>query len=283
MSACALRRNCANGTSVIIRAIKSGLFRITPGHYSNHRWYGYYKEGVLKRALKLPMVSEQLPQGYGRWLDERLVEYPWMLSQLSEGPEGLLDAGSTLNHHFILSHPRLRNKRITIMTLAPEAECFWKDRVSYVFGDLRNMYFRDSSFSTVVCLSVLEHVGLDSRIYDPTKAHTERDPDAYLSAVHEFRRVLEPGGSCLISVPFGKYQLRSWLQVFDSVMLDRMIATFGPSTHELTFFRYSANEGWWRCSREDAADAPYFDLHSDVPWPGCPAGAGAVACIKLSK
>ena len=268
---------------MIIRAIKSGLFRLTPGHHSNHRWYGHYKERVLGRVLKFPMASQQLPQGYGRWLDERLVEYPWLLSQLSEAPGELLDAGSTLNHRLILSQPRLQNKRITIMTLAPEAECFWKDRVSYVFGDLRNMYFRDSSFSTVVCLSVLEHVGLDSCMYDPARTYTQRDPDAYLAAVHEFGRVLKPGGSCLISVPFGKYQLRSWLQVFDSVMLDRMIATFGRSTYEVTFFRYSADEGWLRCNREDAADAPYFDLHSDVPWPGCPAGAGAVACLKLSK
>ncbi len=268
---------------MIIRAIKSGLFRLTPGHHSNHRWYGHYKERVLGRVLKFPMASQQLPQGYGRWLDERLVEYPWLLSQLSEAPGELLDAGSTLNHRLILSQPRLQNKRITIMTLAPEAECFWKDRVSYVFGDLRNMYFRDSSFSTVVCLSVLEHVGLDSRMYDPARTNTQRDPDAYLAAVHEFGRVLKQGGSCLISVPFGKYQLRSWLQVFDSVMLDRMIATFGPSTHEVTFFRYGAGEAWQRCNREDAADAPYFDLHSDVPWPGCPAGAGAVACLKLSK
>ena len=268
---------------MIIRAIKSGLFRLTPGHYSNHPWYGYYKERALKRALKSPMTLQQLPIGYGRWLDERLVEYPWMLSQLPDESGDLLDAGSTLNHSLILSQPRLQNKRITIMTLAPEMECFWKKRISYVFGDLRNMYFQDESFSTIVCLSVLEHIGLDSRIYDPARSSTERDPDAYLAVVHEFRRVLTPGGSCLISVPFGKYQLRSWLQVFDSVMLDRMIATFSPTSHEMTFFCYSAVEGWQRCKMEDAENAPYFDLHSDAPWPGCPAGAGAVACLKLSK
>jgi SAM-dependent methyltransferase len=268
---------------VFIRTLKSGLFRLTPGHHSTHRWYGHYKERALKRALKSPLTSQQLPHGYGRWLDERVVEYPWMISQLSETSEDLLDAGSTLNHHLILSHPKLHNKQITIMTLAPEAECFWKQRISYVFGDLRNMYFRDSSFSWIVCLSVLEHVGLDSRMYDPARSNTERDPDAYLAAVHEFRRVLKPGGSCLISVPFGKYQLRSWLQVFDSVMLDRIVATFGPAEQDQTFFRYNSSDGWQRCSREEAADAPYFDLHSDVPWPGCPAGAGAVACLKLSK
>lgn len=267
----------------MIRIIKSGLFRLSPGHYSNHRWYGAYKERALERALRAEFKPEQLSRGYTRWLDERLVEYPWMLSRLAESSLDLLDAGSTLNHRLILRHPRLRNKNVTIFTLAPEAECFWHERVSYVFGDLRNMYFRDHSFSTVVCISVLEHVGLDTRIYDPKKAVRERDPEAYLAAVDEMHRVLKPGGSCLITVPFGKYQLRSWLQVFDSVMIDRIIATFDPEQHNLCFFRYTDGQGWQPSTREAAADAPYFDLHSDAPWPGCPAGAGAVACLELKK
>ena len=66
-------------------------------------------------------------------------------------------------------------------------------------------------------------------------------------------------------------------------MLERIVATFSPAKYEMTFFCYSASEGWQTCNREDAADAPYFDLHSDAPWPGCPAGAGAVACLKLTK
>ncbi|HEX5434946.1 MAG TPA: class I SAM-dependent methyltransferase [Candidatus Angelobacter sp.] len=267
----------------MIRFIKSGLFRLSPRHHSNHRWYGYYKERALERALRSEFKAEQLSRGYGRWLDERLVEYPWALSRLAESSTDLLDAGSTLNHRLILHHPRLRNKNITVFTLAPEPECFWYERVSYVFADLRNMYFRDRSFSTVICISVLEHVGLDTRIYDPARAVRERDPEAYLAAVAEMHRVLKPGGSCLITVPFGKYQLRSWLQVFDSVMIDRVIATFDPEEQKIFFFRYSESEGWQPSTREHAADAPYFDLHSDAPWPGCPAGAGAVACLELKK
>jgi SAM-dependent methyltransferase len=270
------------GRKTVIGAIKSGLFRLSPGHHSNHRWYGHYKQRVLRRTLKHPFNPQQLPPGYGRWLDERLVEYPWMISRLSAGSADLLDAGSTLNHRLILSHPGLRDKSITIFTLAPEAECYWRDRISYVFGDLRNMYFRDRTFSVVVCLSVLEHVGLDTRMYDQRPA-AERDPEAYLAAVDEMHRVLKPGGSCLISVPFGKYQLRSWLQVFDSVMVDRIIATFQPARYDVKFFRYTESEGWQSSTRENAADAPYFDLHSDTPWPGCPAGAGAVACLELKK
>jgi SAM-dependent methyltransferase len=271
------------GFEPVIAAIKSWLFRLFSRHHSTHRWYGHYKQRALRRVLNCPFSPQDLPHGYGRWLDERLVEYPWMLSRLPEGAADLLDAGSTLNQRLILSHPRMRDKNITIFTLAPETECYWRDRVSYVFGDLRNMYFRDRSFSIVVCLSVLEHVGLDTRMYDPRKLAEERDPEAYLAAVHEMHRVLKPGGSCLISVPYGKYQLRSWLQVFDSVMVDRILATFRPAKHDVKFFRYTEKDGWQASSREEAADAPYFDLHSDTPWTGCPAGAGAIACLDLRK
>lgn len=268
----------------MLRSIKAGIFRLSPGHHANHRWYGYYKERALQSALKLPFDEKQpLPHGYGRWLDERLVEYPWMLSRIPDSSGDLLDAGSTLNHRVILSHPRLRNKNISIVTLAPEADCFWQQRISYVFGDLRSLYFRDASFATVVCLSVLEHVGLDNRIYDPGNDPEKRNPESYLLAVQELRRVLKPGGSCLISVPFGKYQLRSWLQVFDEVMVDRIVETFQPAEYNISFFRYAESEGWERCGKHEAADAPYFDLHTDLPWPKCPAGAGAVACLELKK
>ena len=269
--------------AMLIRSLKAAAFRLSRGHYSNHRWYGYYKQRELERALQSHLNLEQLPSGYGRWLDERMVEYPWMLSKLPQASGTLLDAGSTLNHRFMLRQPRLRNKKITILTLAPEAECFWNDGVSYVFGDLRHMYFRERSFDTVVCLSVLEHVGLDTHMYDSNNSKAEREPAAYLAAVAELRRVLKDGGKCLITVPFGKQQLRNWIQVFDSAMLERLLSAFKPSKLNINYFLYGTDQQWKACSQGAATAAPYFDLHADTPWPGCPAGAGAVACLELQK
>jgi len=66
----------------------------------------YYeaREQEIRRVLGSPAIlqtflkSEALPKNYGRGLDERIVEYPWLMSRLGNRSSKLLDLGSTLNH-----------------------------------------------------------------------------------------------------------------------------------------------------------------------------------------
>ena len=82
--------------------------------------YGAYKEehvrGVLDRGEFHP---GKLPDGYGVDLDERIIEYPWLLSHLPSGPGLLLDAGSALNFRFLLDLPALAAKTVHICTWHP--------------------------------------------------------------------------------------------------------------------------------------------------------------------
>ena len=267
---------------------KIRLFLRSHDHFANHRGYGPYRNQMIRQAISRPFNPEQLPAGYGRWLDERIVEYPWLFSLLPEQSGELLDAGSTLNHSDIIHHPGLRNKKITIMTLAPESECFWKDGISYIYGDLRKMMFRDATFDYVVSLSVIEHVGLDNQMYDPqgvTLAKQSQGSGAgdHLTAVREMWRVLKPGGTAYFSMPFGKHDVRKWLQVFDAGMVEQMIAAFAPASYKAFYYKTSTAGGWQKCRREEAAEARFFDVHQDTPWPGCPAASEAVVCIKMIK
>ena len=269
--------------NALIQALKCRLFALT-GHKPSHRWYGTYRVREIKRILSTPFDPDKLASQHGRWLDERMVEYPWMFSRLPEGPGALLDAGSILNFDFALQHRKLRGKRITIMTLAPEEESFWKQGISYVYGDLRQTFFRDDHFDTVVSLSTLEHIGLDNTMfYTADKSKEERKPNTYLAAVKELRRVLKPGGLALLSVPFGKAVVRDWFQIFDAAMVQSIVESFQPKSHTIRYFQYNGSQGWQSSDASSAGDARYFDLHTDTPWPRCPPAAGAVACLELRE
>ena len=266
-----------------VQGLAARVFSLT-GHKYPSRWYAPYKFRELKRVLSGPFDPRHLPPLYGRWLDERIVEYPWFFSRLPAGPGRLLDAGSVLNFDFLLQHPRLREKNVTIMTLAPEEDCFWRYGVSYVFGDLRETGFRDEHFDFIACISTLEHVGLDNTLlYTADATKKENDPMSCMSAVREMRRILKPGGSAYITVPFGRRDVRSWLQVFDAAMLENLIAAFQPKTSSVDYFRYQPEAGWQVSSRETAEDARYFDPRNDTPWKGRPVAAEAVACLELRK
>jgi hypothetical protein len=112
---------------------------------------------LLADSPLLTLFREQssLPEHYGVGFDERCIEYPWLLAHLEHGHQIVLDAGSALNHGYIVEHDLLRDKKVHILTLAPEGNCFWRQGISYLFDDLRHVPTRDVYYDTVVCISTL--------------------------------------------------------------------------------------------------------------------------------
>jgi hypothetical protein len=245
--------------------------------------YDVYRNGELARvvhdATLLATFRErgQLPPAYGLGLDERIVEYPWALSRLADGPERLLDAGSTLNYPYLLDLPIVANKTIVILTLAT-SHLEARPNVSYLFDDLRQTLLRDAIFDTIVCISTLEHVGLDNtRLYTADGRYAERDLTGFKPAILELRRMLAPSGRLLLTVPFGRPEDHGWLQQFDLAGLDRIARAFGAEPTERTFFRYTLN-GWQHVDPTDCAACAYFDVHTG----GAPASDGAAAARAVA-
>ncbi len=249
--------------------------------------YIAYKFRYIKKALENKELlkdfknSFSLPRGYGLSLDERVVEYPWVLSRISISPsETLLDVGSTLNYKTILDFETLRGKRITILNLSPEEDRF--NKVSYAVGDIRNLPFDGNSFDLITCLSTLEHVGLDNTRYTSKAENLESRPRDFEKAVSELKRVAKPSAKVFITVPFGKYQNFGWFQQFDTAMIRRVIEVFDPSNHYVSYYKYT-KDGWNISDEISCRDAEYSEASKGKMSVDRAAGAKAVACLELTK
>lgn len=217
-----------------------------------------------------------LPRGYGVGFDERVVEYPWLLSK---GPSGrALDGGSTLNHPYVLDVflPLLRS--LCIVNMSYEGAAFPERDVSYLFTDLRDLPFRDGWFDTVISISTLEHVGMDNSVYGVAGTRAADPYPELLRATAELRRITAPGGNILITVPFGEPQDLGWLHQFDAEGLERIIEAAAPASSETTIYAYS-REGWQLSEAAAAAHLSYYDERECGP--DLAVAARAVACLDL--
>ena len=250
--------------------------------YSIYKFH-FVKEVILNQPRLF--LEKKLPARYGFRMDERVIEYPWLFLTLKERQAMILDAGSVLNHELILTLPQLRARKIYISTLAHEGFQYTDPPPSYVTEDIREMCYKNDFFDAVVCLSTLEHVGMDNTfLYTQDQNKNENDRYAYVRAVRELKRVLKKDGTLYVSVPYGRYKNHGWLQVFDGEMVQRLVQEFSPREIVQTFFKYENNQ-WDFSSEASCRDGHYFDVHNafsienNPPW----IAAQCVLCLALTK
>lgn len=249
--------------------------------------YSIYKNREIIDTIENELAvfnGEKLPPNYGFGIDERIVEYPWFFSRLKKSEKVLLDAGAVLNHAGILGLSHLKNRDLSILTLHSEGEYKVPISPTYIYEDLRNTSFKDGFFDTIVCLSTLEHVGMDNTyLYTPDHAKNENDKYAFLQAVKELKRILKKGGSLCISVPYGRNKNHKWFQIFDSEMIIRLKEAFDPVMVNEKYFKYDDNQ-WNYASQESCEDGYYFDIHKEKKiQKNRLAAAQCVVCLELVK
>lgn len=251
--------------------------------------FSFIKQVLTDEALMKKFYNfDPLPDKFGWAYDERVVEYPWTLARLSEGNGKMLDAGSCFNFPEIIEYPKIACKNLTIFTLAPEGNAFWQKGISYHYGDLRKLPFRDNWFDEICSISTLGHVGMDNRLYTGSKTVSQVSLEAQ-KAVQELLRVLRPGGKFLISVVFGKRQTIEWdgtafAEQFDSLLLNDLLKLFSFCASVSTFFYKYTKEGWNVSTEKDCQGLEYFNLHTTKSFdPDYAAAARSVALIEVIK
>ncbi len=278
---------------MLVHFLKLLIYRLS-GCKPWSRGYVASRTHLIKKELALNSFNlQQLPNHYGHGFDERVIEYPWVFSRLSKQKAQLLDAGSVLNFDYILDQSNLKEKKITISTLAPERNCYWFKNISYVFEDFRQSCFKENHFDEIICLSTLEHVGLDNDVYtagaesgirgEALGESLTQKSGSFLQAISELKRILKPGGKIYLSMPYGRHVNHGWLQVFDSKMVDEIYSQFSSSSILEWIFIYTP-KGWKISNRDEAKNALYFDKHKPISETNeSLAAAEAVICIELTK
>lgn len=232
------------------------------------------REDILRRFARLA----PLPAGYGVALDERVVEFPWLLAHA--GGERVLDAGSVLNHAHILDAFLPRIGSLTVATLLTEEQTFEDRGVTYLSADLRELPFENASFDAVVCGSTLEHVGMDNSLYGSDLAVAEDPATEQRRALDELLRVVVPGGRVLLTVPYGRAEDHGWLRQYDAAALAELLDGLRADT---TYYGYRAS-GWQRVTAPSLAQAGYRNIHADpAPAEDFAAAARGVACVTITR
>lgn len=255
-------RTKAIAKSYLISRYKMGMRPWTLG-------YVEYRAMVCEKMLGFPLPS--IP--FGRTLDERIVELPWVFSELSDARK-ILDAGSALNVDFLLK--RLIDKRVYILTLYAE-QYRGNSGESYIYEDLRRISFRDDAFDAITCISTIEHIGFDCTGYKGTALrNTDVEPGDRLTVIRELKRVLAPGGRLLLTGPVGGPVDSSRFCNLSRQDVLEFIETFAPSSFEVRYFKYGSC-GWTE-TRGDDQSLDKIEYRGNAA-----AAAGAVVLIKLIK
>lgn len=197
---------------------------------------------------------------------ERVVEIPWVLSRYVD-ERRVLDIGASfalpqyVRHLIGLQIPELYGVDLSRRAIPG---------ITMTQADVRAMPYADSHFDLITCISTLEHIGRDNRIYG-IRARPKQGGD--LLALREMKRVLSERGRILITVPFGHREDYKWFMQYDLDAWNSLIRQTELEAIELAIYIYSRT-GWE--SSKDLSAVPLRGYREM----GAP-GATAVLCASL--
>jgi hypothetical protein len=254
--------------------------------------YAEYKASQISQIIQDNTLLNQvkqgsLPVGFGHKLDERIVEYAWIFAHLQRAKNRFLDAGSTFNFEYLLNHPIVASKENYIYTYYPENPSFLEKRISYIYGDLRELPFKENFFQEIVCQSTIEHIDMDNSIYGydlPPQHEIQQKSYEYLRVIQELVRVLEVHGNLYLTFPYGKFENHGFFQQFDAEMLDRIWAVLEKNgTFNTNFFKYEPN-GWNGSTQSACNDAESHNPHTGKGKKDDGAAhSRAICCVHFTK
>jgi glycosyltransferase involved in cell wall biosynthesis/SAM-dependent methyltransferase len=154
---------------------------------------------------------------------ERSVEIPIAIEFIKQQPPTgrLLEIGNVLSYYQDLLPHGFGIESRTIVDKFEE-----KEGIKNI--DLMELDPNDK-YSTIVCLSTVEHVGqsVDPKNDYGEKIDGKRDIDAPLKAIAKIFSLLEEGGKAFVTAPYGKFIDGGWYIQFEWEYLNKLNDTYG--------------------------------------------------------
>jgi Methyltransferase domain len=216
------------------------LPKLLSGHSETRREFA--EEAVIERLA----AGREPLQGIGVGLSERVVEIPWVLRQLSDA-KGLhvLDIGTAFSP---MVYKRLLVGQPHVVEIADLAEADIGDLRSHV-ADVRDLPFATDSFDVAICLSTLEHVGMDN-----TQYNVESGGGGDVDGLRELGRVAR---RVLVTVPAGGDENMGWQRQYAPRTFRRVVEEAGLAVERLDVFAHDPVGGWSPAGEDSVGGRTY--------------------------
>jgi hypothetical protein len=216
------------------------LPKLACGHGDTRREFA--EEKVIERLL----TSSEPLAGIGAGLSERVVEIPWVLHRLGESRSGrVLDIGTAFSP---MVYKWLLVRQPHTVEVADLAEVDIPGVRSHL-ADVRSLPLASDRFDVAICLSTLEHIGMDN-----TQYNVQSGGGGDVEALRELGRVAR---RVLVTVPAGGDRDMGWQRQYAPSTFRRVVQDAGLEVERLDVFVHDPLDGWVPAEEGSVGDRTY--------------------------
>ena len=198
------------------------------------------KEKILARFRDYGIKSLKL-FGYHT---SRSREYDFILNNVSPRKATIMDIGSVGS----LLPLKIAKKGHKVFTVDTREYHEKHSNITSINKDINSTDFPENFFDEIICVSVLEHIGM-SAYGDPTY----KDGDEL--TVQVFAKILKNSGKLLITMPFaGEYKISPWLDTYEKIYDYKSVTTLFENWKIIKeeYYIPEGQKNWIKANRENA-------------------------------
>src|SRR3989339_862881 len=117
--------------------------------------------------------------------------------------------------------------------------------IKFKYGDIRQTDYENNYFDCITCILVLEHIGVGGRY------NSGEDPEGDKKAMQEMRRILKPGGTLLLTIPYGAKDVLPINKLYNKERIKKLYE--GYEILEQKFLKFYKKYGLWLEASEEEA------------------------------